>query len=88
MSYGNWKPAFCEQLHSYIIEEFHIYRKENNLPIDFVINGSILSNILVRAKKKLYSERPEAKKAGFEDLDKLKEGNEKSIYGSRIIFES
>ena len=70
MSTGNWLPAFCEQFHSYIFESFHEYRKENNLPTGFVIDGNILSHIIAKAKLKLYKERPEAEKAGFVDLDK------------------
>ena len=69
MSSGNWLPAYCEQLQSYILEEFHKWRKENNLSIEVKLDGIELNNLIARAKRRLYEERPEAKDSGFKDLD-------------------
>ncbi|KKN59208.1 hypothetical protein LCGC14_0544350 [marine sediment metagenome] len=69
MSQGNYEAAYCEHLHSYIMEEFHKWRKKNNLPINVTMNGNDLSRIIGPAKLRLYSERPEAEKAGFKIID-------------------
>lgn len=68
MSQGNYESAYCEILHSYILEEFHVYRKSMNMGIEVTLNGSDLANIIANAKKRLYKEKPEAKNAGFKEL--------------------
>ena len=65
MSYGNFTSAFCEDLHGRIIDEFHLWRKEKNLPPDVTIDGILLGQIIARAKIKLYKERPDSKDAGY-----------------------
>ena len=68
MSSGNYKPAFCETFHSYIMEEFHKWREVNKIPINAVLNGAELNTVIATAKSRLYNERPQAIDAGFEDL--------------------
>jgi len=65
MSTGNYEPAFCEDLHGKILNEFHLWRKEHNLKPDVLLDGIVLTQIIGRAKIKLYDQRPEAKNAGY-----------------------
>ncbi len=68
MSSGDYEHAFCEDLHSRIMEEFHKWREENKKPLKPIIDGLILSTIIASAKLQLYRERPDARTAGFKDL--------------------
>lgn len=54
----NYKPHIVEFFHAQCLEEFHKYRNElfsNELKLDMVIDGISFSNIVVKAKKKVYS---------------------------------
>ena len=64
MSTGNYKASYVEEMHSLLIDEFHAYRNDNNLPVEFMIDGMMFAEIIVRAKAKLYANRPDAKQAG------------------------
>jgi len=44
---------WLEELHTEIFESFHAYRSENDLNVEFTINGSILSRIIADAKIRL-----------------------------------
>ncbi len=37
MSQGNFESAYCEALHTYVIEEFHKWRERNNFPLATMI---------------------------------------------------
>ena len=64
MSEGNYKPAFCEQFHAYILNEFHRYRGGEYKEID----AAEFMKIVGTAKLRLYADRPESEKAGYEIL--------------------
>jgi hypothetical protein len=68
MSYGNYKAPYVEDLHLRLINEFHKYRKEQGLPIEFPIDGITFSEIVRRAKVSLYQDRPDAEISGGDEL--------------------
>lgn len=60
-----YTPAYCEDLHSKIMDEFHKVRvRAVGDRLELIIDGIALSKIIGAAKLSLYSERPDAADAG------------------------
>jgi len=56
MSFGKLTTDKVEIFHSLILEEFHKYRNKHQLDALFIIDGLILSDLIVVAKKRISEE--------------------------------
>jgi len=69
MSSGDFRASYCEELHGYIMDEFHHYRETNKIEeIEIKMDGSLMSILIGKAKIRLYELRPEAKMSGFYEI--------------------
>ena len=64
---NKYQSAYCEDLHGEILSQYHKYRTENNLPVNFAMNAILLNDIIKLAKKELYFRKPEAELAGYKE---------------------